>query len=144
MHLSPEIHIIKYTGVNFGRRKLKIMADSRHYAVADKYNRKITLKYNGETLLESSNAIILKEVGVSVYNPVFYFPKEDLKMELLPDSSRSSSCPIKGAASYWNLANGPSDNYFAWSYEEPLPRSKKIKGYVAFNMDCLTLCSEPV
>lgn len=118
--------------------------DKRHYAIMEAYKRKLTLKYNGVTVVESSKAIILKEVGTSVYNPVFYFPKEDLKMELIQEFSRKSSCPIKGEASYWNFKDNPTDNYFAWSYEDPHPRSKKIKGYIAFNLDYLTLCSDPI
>lgn len=110
----------------------------------DAYNRKLTLKYKGEIVVESSNAIILKEVGKSVYNPVFYFPKEDLKIDLTPESSRKSTCPIKGEASYWNFKENPTENYFAWSYEETHPISRKIKRYLAFNMDYLTLYSEPI
>lgn len=116
----------------------------RHYAVIDNYSRKLTLKLGNKILVESTNAIILKEVGKTVMNPVFYFPKEDIKLDLISDPSRSTYCPIKGDASYWNVAGGPTDNYFAWSYEEALPRTKKIKGYVAFNMDYLTLESAPV
>lgn len=117
--------------------------EKRHYAVMDSYNRKLTIKIKDEILAETTNAIILKEVGKGVYDPVFYVPKEDLVTELVPENERSSTCPIKGAASYWNLET-PTENYFAWSYEEPLPRAKKIKGYVAFNMEYVTLISEPI
>lgn len=117
--------------------------EKRHYAVMDSYNRKLTIKIKDQVLAETTNAIILKEVGKGVYDPVFYVPKEDLVAELVPENERSSTCPIKGAASYWNLET-PTENYFAWSYEEPLPRAKKIKGYVAFNMEYVTLISEPI
>lgn len=118
--------------------------NKRHYAVIDTYKRKIKLTFEGQVLAESSKVLILKEVGTTVYNPVFYFPKEDIKMDLIPDSTRFSHCPIKGDASYWNIEGGPTDNYFAWSYENALPRTKKISGYVAFNMDYLYLESSPV
>ncbi len=115
----------------------------RHYAVIDVYERKLTLQFKGQTIASTTNALILKEVGKSVYNPVFYIPKEDVTVDLKPELDRSSHCPIKGDASYWNLEN-PTSEYFAWSYEDPLPRSKKIKGYVAFNLNYLTLVSEPL
>ncbi len=118
------------------------MAEDRHYAVIDPYNRKLTVKYKDQVIAETENAKILKEVGRSVYNPVFYFPKEDLKVELKPEADKSTHCPIKGDASYWNLAD-PTPNYFAWSYEDPLPKGEKIKGLLAFNENYVTLISEP-
>lgn len=118
-------------------------SEPRHYAVIDPYNRKVTLTYEGKKILESSKSLILKEVGKGVSDPVFYFPKEDILMDLELEPSIKSHCPIKGDATYWNIANGPTEGYFAWSYEEPLPRSKKIKGYIAFNIAEISFLSEP-
>ncbi len=118
--------------------------DERHYAVIDPFNRRLTLKHNGVIVAQSEQALILKEVGKGVYNPVYYFPKEDIKVELEIETSRQSTCPIKGAATYWNYSNTPTSDYFAWSYEEPNPRSKKIAGYIAFNEAETTLISEPI
>ena len=120
------------------------MEEKRHYSVIDPYNRKVTIRYKGEVIVETTNALILKEVGKSVYNPVFYFPKEDIKATLELESERQSHCPIKGDATYWNIQGDTPDNYFAWSYENALPRSKKIQGHVAFNMDYVTFLSEPI
>jgi uncharacterized protein (DUF427 family) len=120
------------------------MEEKRHYAVIDNYNRKLTIKYLNEVIAETTSALILKEVGKSVYNPVFYLPKENVLINLESEPNRQSSCPIKGEASYWNIAGDFADNYFAWSYEDALPRSKKIEGYIAFNMEYITLISEPI
>ncbi|MBO6516731.1 MAG: DUF427 domain-containing protein [Bacteroidia bacterium] len=119
-------------------------SEKRHYAVIDAYNRKLTISYNNEVIAETTEALILKEVGTSVYNPVFYLPKESLKVELENEAERNSFCPIKGEASYWNFKDEPTDQYFAWSYEDPLPRSKKVKGYVAFNPAYVTITSAPI
>jgi hypothetical protein len=51
------------------------MEEKRHYAVIDDYNRKLTLKYMNEVIAETTSALILKEVGKSVYDPVFYQKK---------------------------------------------------------------------
>ena len=118
--------------------------EQRHYAVIDAYARRVTLKQNNETIVESSNALILKEVGKSVYNPVLYFPKEDVKVELEQDKERESFCPIKGEATYWKLKGSSPDEYFAWSYEEALARTKKINGFIAFNTLEMTMISEPL
>ena len=116
----------------------------RHYAAIDAYPRKLILKYNDEIIAESKNALILKEVAKSVYNPIFYFPKEDIRAELVKVSNLNSYCPIKGDASYWNFKEDPTSNYLAWSYENALPRTKKIEGYIAFNLDQITLISKPL
>jgi len=117
---------------------------NRHYAVIDEYYRKLTLKYQDEIVADSERALILKEVGKSVYDPVFYFPKEDIKVELEKEPQRKSFCPIKGDATYWNLKENPTDDYFAWSYEESLPKTKKIEGYIAFNQANITVISKPI
>ena len=120
------------------------MEEKRHYSVIDPYKRRLILKYKNEIIADTREALILKEVGKSVYNPVFYLPKDAVKIKLVPEPGRQSHCPIKGDASYWNIEGGFTDNYFAWSYEEALPRSKKIQGYLAFNMEYITLISEPI
>tara|TARA_R110002050_G_scaffold149463_1_gene276127 strand:+ start:187660 stop:188022 length:363 start_codon:yes stop_codon:yes gene_type:complete len=116
--------------------------EKRHYAVYDPYDRVLTLKRGDEVLAKTTKAIMVKEVGKGVYDPVFYIPKEDVKIKLNPED-RTSTCPIKGVASYW-MPEIPTDNYFAWSYEDANPRAKKIKGHIAFNMADVTLISEPI
>ncbi len=122
--------------------QIKVMEEKRHYAVYDEYNRQLTIKTGDEVLAKTTNAIIVKEVGKGVYDPVFYIPKEDVIVNLNLED-RTSACPIKGTASYW-MPETPTANYFAWSYEDPNPRAKKIKGHIAFNMEYITLISEPV
>lgn len=117
--------------------------EKRHYAVYDVYKRHLTIKLGKEVIANTTNAIIVKEVGKGVYDPVFYIPKEDVKIDLSLENGKSSVCPIKGTASYW-MPEKPTKNYFAWSYETPNPRAKKIAGYVAFNMEYVTLISEPI
>lgn len=119
------------------------MADDRHYAVIDTYDRKLTVLYEGKKIAETTDAFILKEVGQSVYNPVYYFPKESLTVELEAEPKRQSHCPIKGDASYWNLSESPTKDYFAWSYDNALPRAKKINGCIAFNPAYVSFLSEP-
>lgn len=120
------------------------MEEIRHYSVIDSYKRKLTLIYKNEVIAETSSALILKEVGKGVYDPVFYLPKDDIKIKLEKEPGRQSHCPIKGEATYWNVEGDFTDNYFAWSYEVALPRSKKIQGYVAFNMEYISFTSEPI
>ena len=65
--------------------------------------------------------------------PVYYLPREDVRMDLLRPSSSTSQCEWKGAASYWSLDGvGRSLPDIAWSYERPSPGFAVIAGHLAF------------
>jgi uncharacterized protein (DUF427 family) len=65
--------------------------------------------------------------------PVYYVPREDVRMDLLRPSASSSMCEWKGAASYWSLeADGRRIDDVAWSYEQPLAGYESIRGMLAF------------
>lgn len=66
--------------------------------------------------------------------PVYYFPPEDVRLDLLRGSPHGSFCEWKGEAGYWTFDGGRGrriDNV-AWSYERPLPGFESIAGYLAF------------
>lgn len=86
---------------------------------------------NGTLLAKSTRAIVMHE---NKYPPVIYFPRADVRLELLSKSEHSSYCPFKGTASYWHF--GGEDN-IAWSYETPYDEMAAIKGYIAFYKDRL-------
>ena len=72
----------------------------------------------GEHLLASSEqAVVVKEVGIDIYDPILYFPREDVDMEVLSSTDKSSHCPLKGDTEYFDLKTG--DDHIAdlaWSY----------------------------
>lgn len=119
-------------------------ADNRHFAVIDPYRRKLTIKFGDQVIAATTNALILKEHGRSLYDPVFYIPKEDISVELEREADTTGFCPIKGHAHRWHMKDQPLEQYIAWSYEDPLPRGRKIMGHLAFNMRYVSFVSEPV
>ncbi|WP_420333952.1 DUF427 domain-containing protein [Roseibium sp.] len=84
--------------------------------------------YAGDTLLaDSTRALRVMELGKSVYDPVIYFPEEDVVASLgLVD--KSTHCPIKGDASYVSL----DGEEIGWAYKDPIPMSRQLKGHHAF------------
>src|SRR5439155_370211 len=96
---------------------------------------------NGRTVADSLAALLLLETG---HRPVYYFPRADVRTELLAASNHRTHCPYKGDASYWTLKAGDhAVENAAWSYEtpiddvaraymEPLPDCPRIKAHVAF------------
>jgi hypothetical protein len=69
---------------------------------------------------------------------VSYFPRKDVRMELLQRTDHHTHCPFKGNASYWTLraGNQVAENV-VWSYEHPLIDAQAIQGYLAFDWDAM-------
>jgi uncharacterized protein (DUF427 family) len=88
----------------------------------------VTLK--GEVIADSRAAIRLDEAS---YPPVYYLPREDVRMNRLVRSSHRTYCPFKGTASYYSLKDGAANA--VWSYEEPYDEMTAIKGLLAFYPD---------
>ncbi len=62
-----------------------------------------------------------------------YFPPESVNSEFLIKSDKSTICPWKGSASYYDIiVNGATNNDAAWYYANPTSAAIQIKGYVAF------------
>lgn len=62
-----------------------------------------------------------------------YFPMSAINRAVLMRSDRTSFCPWKGTANYYNLAiNGNKNEDAAWYYSEPKDAAQKIAGRVAF------------
>ncbi len=67
------------------------------------------------------------------HRPVTYFPRADVRMDLMRRTDHGSHCPFKGDASYWTLEVGDRVAKNAvWSYEEPFEAVSAIKDYLAF------------
>ena len=102
--------------------------------------RRVRATYNGVPVADSAQAKLLTEGQLA---PVHYFPREDVRMDLLHATAHRTYCPFRGNASYWTLAVGErsSDNA-AWSYEDPYEDAHAIKGYVAFYRDRMDAIAE--
>ncbi|HLX48379.1 MAG TPA: DUF427 domain-containing protein [Streptosporangiaceae bacterium] len=90
----------------------------------------VEVTLNGEKLASSDRAVVLNEAGL---RPRYYFPREDVRMDLLKPTSTESTCPFKGQASYWTVtAGGQVHDDLVWSYETPIPEAEGIAGLVCF------------
>jgi uncharacterized protein (DUF427 family) len=105
---------------------------AHHIAVAPSAKR-VRVMFNGKTITDTLAAGLMRETG---HMPVYYFPRSDVRMDLLERTNHKTHCPYKGDASYWTLrVGGRSAENVAWSYEEPLPEMTAIKGQIAFYWD---------
>ncbi len=63
-----------------------------------------------------------------------YFPADSVRWDLLQPDDRTSVCPWKGTASYYDIAaDGKVKRSAAWQYQTPKPAAGNIKGHVAFS-----------
>ncbi len=90
----------------------------------------IVVRFNGETIADSRRT---KRVLETSHPPVYYIPPEDVRMEFLYKTPRSTFCEWKGQASYYTLTVGDrTETNVAWFYPNPTPRFAGIKDYIAF------------
>lgn len=90
----------------------------------------IEVTLDGEKLAASDHAVVLAETGLP---PRYYFPRDDVRMDLLTPTATRSHCPFKGDASYWSVtAGGQVHEDLVWSYPEPITQSEGIRGLVCF------------
>ena len=100
----------------------------RHFMKAKPVNRRVQVWQGDVLLAESTDALRVVEIGYDLYDPVLYLPREDVKVELARVEGKTTHCPLKGDAAYFQDGNGE----LAWSYESPFPFSDIIKNRIAF------------
>ncbi|MDQ3661131.1 MAG: DUF427 domain-containing protein [Actinomycetota bacterium] len=92
--------------------------------------RKVRAVLNGVTVADSRRVALLLETG---HLPVYYFPKADVRMDLLQRTEHSSHCPFKGDATYWSIeVPGKIAVSAVWGYENPISEASELSDYVAF------------
>src|SRR5689334_7731649 len=65
--------------------------------------RRVRVFFNGEVIADSKRALLLRETNIT---PVYYFPQEDVRMDLMTPTDLHTRCPYKGEASYWSITVG--------------------------------------
>lgn len=95
------------------------------------------IRAGGAVIGETSHALELRE-GTSP--PVVYVPRDDVALAFLDRSTRQTTCPHKGIASYYSvvLPTGRLENVI-WTYETPKPDVAAIAGHLAFYTDQVTV-----
>jgi uncharacterized protein (DUF427 family) len=95
--------------------------------------RRVRVKLSGETIADSTNAYLLLETR---HLPVYYFPRADVRLDLMTPTDNHTFCPYKGTASYWTIKVGDrvAENA-VWGYPEPFDEIAAINDFVAFYWD---------
>lgn len=104
--------------------------DDNHPITIDRAPDVVRALFEGHEIADSADVLVLREAN---YPPVYYFPRDDVRMIFLRRTDKVSHCPYKGDASYFTIYRDRKivDNA-AWSYEDPFGAVAAIAGRVAF------------
>ncbi len=105
--------------------------DKVHYATTEESDRVYQVFYESELILESNEVVKLTEhYDGKDFPPVIYFPLTALSNLKMSRTELTTTCPIKGSASYWSYKEAENG---IWSYENPLQDVGRIKAYFGFD-----------
>ncbi len=108
-------------------------------------SRHIQIIFNNTIIADTRRA---KRVLETSHPPSYYIPPEDIQMQYLIQTPRSTFCEWKGQAGYYSVVVGERRaDSAAWFYTNPTPGFIGIKGYVSFypsRMDTCTIDGEVV
>jgi uncharacterized protein (DUF427 family) len=96
--------------------------------------KRVRVEVGGETIADSRRAMMLHESGLQ---PIYYFPPEDVRSDVLEPGNRQTHCPKKGDASYYTIRVGDRvlENG-AWYYPEVrFDAPPGLRGLIAFYFD---------
>ena len=108
----------------------EVEAPSDHVLFFEDSPRRVRVVLGGETVADSRRVKLMHETR---HLPVYYFPEEDVRMDLLEATDHTTTCPFKGEASHWSVRVGENVAENAvWSYPDPIESAPPIEGYLAF------------
>ena len=94
---------------------------------------RVTASVGGQMVADSERCLLVDEQD---HGLVFYFPPEDVRLELFQPDGRTTRCPFKGTATYRKYP-APGGDVLAWTYEQPYPEVARLTGYIAFFQDAV-------
>lgn len=103
-------------------------------------SRRLRVVHSGKLIAETRRGMRILETS---HPPVYYFPPEDVAMQLLrPSQRRGTFCEFKGAASYWDLVmeglHATVD--VGWSYADPSKPYVGLRNFLAFYASRVDAC----
>lgn len=81
--------------------------------------------WNDEVIAESDDTVVVEGNH--------YFPRESLVDGFFEENSKTTVCPWKGTANYYDVVvNGETNAAAAWYYASPKEKAQQIQDRVAF------------
>lgn len=106
-----------------------------HYLVFEESPRRVRPYIAGTALADSTHMMLLHE---STRLPVYYFPLEDVRTDLVEPSGQTTADEHKGEATYWHARVGTrlAENA-VWAHRSTPAGAPDLSGHVAFAWDAM-------
>ena len=119
------------TWVEEGRTLVHYPPNPYHRVDCRPTARRLRVDVAGTTLVDTTDTVIVFETALE---PRLYVSPKHVRTDLLTRSDTGSYCNYKGNATYWSATIGDvAVEDIAWSYDDPLPESLCIKGFLSFD-----------
>ena len=108
--------------------------DTRHFMRVKQPKTRVTASIGGKEIAVSHNSLKVQEVAHDLYDPVYYFPIDDVRMDPLKRTDKTTHCPLKGDTEYFDIHL--EDNQLkdaAWHYNQPYERDEQLRNHIAFD-----------
>ena len=93
--------------------------------------RRVRVRLGDVWVADSTRTMLLRQHG---FLPVYYFPAQDVRSDLLVPTDYTTHSPYKGTARYWHLRTaGRTARFAVWSYPHPKPGSPDTRAYYGFD-----------
>ncbi|MFO8173172.1 MAG: DUF427 domain-containing protein [Longimicrobiales bacterium] len=95
--------------------------------------KRVRVFFGGRIVADSTRVRLLYHGGPA---PDYYFPKEDVRHDLLEATDHTTKCPVRGHARYWSVVAGKrkAENV-VWEYHDPPQDIPDISGLLSFDWD---------
>jgi uncharacterized protein (DUF427 family) len=95
--------------------------------------KRVRVFYDGSFIADSRRVLLLRGRPT-----VYFFPKADVRGEVLEASSKTGHCPHKGEMRYWNVGSGEARcENAAWSCPDTTIDGVSLSGFIAFDWDAM-------
>lgn len=122
--------------ITFVKNAIHRPDEPRHFMRIKQLNKLVTAAISDFNLAESDRALKLQEAGFDLYDPVYYFPREEVNMKLLKKSDHSTHCPLKGDTEYFDIQlDHMTLEKAAFSYVNTLDEGEELKDLIAFDQE---------
>jgi uncharacterized protein (DUF427 family) len=101
--------------------------DPQHWVHVVESPKRVRVVFGRETIADSKRVLLLREARAL---PIYYFPPNDVRSDLLIPSDHRTICPYKGEARYWSLKVGErlaTDS--VWTYPQPAAECAELGGF---------------
>ncbi|MFP3899199.1 MAG: DUF427 domain-containing protein [Acidimicrobiia bacterium] len=114
-----------------GRRLVNYPPNPYHRVDCHPTRRRLRVQVGDAVLVDTSDTVILFETSLG---PRLYVDPAHVRTDLLRRTDTRTWCNYKGEATWWAaVVDGTATADVAWSYEDPLPESSRIGGFLSFD-----------